>query len=63
VNGKVIQFVPRGRLDHRSHVSSYPFRSLPRPEDLAMDHADTAPCEYVPLVEECHADMQTDREA
>jgi hypothetical protein len=34
-----------------------------RVDELAMDHADTAPCEYAPLVEECRADMQTEGEA
>jgi hypothetical protein len=46
VNAKIIQLIPRSRLDHHSHEHSHPFRSRPRLDDLAMDHADTAPCEY-----------------
>lgn len=48
MNAKIIQFVPRVSFDHRSHNSSQPFRFSRRPDDLAMDHADTAPCEYAP---------------
>jgi hypothetical protein len=48
VNAKIIPFIPRGRRDHYSHEPSRSFRSRPWPDDLAMDHADTAPCEYAP---------------
>jgi hypothetical protein len=30
------------------HLPPAAFRSTPRPDDLTMDHAATAPCEYVP---------------
>jgi hypothetical protein len=48
VSAKIIQFIPRASFGHSSHESSHPFRSWRRPDDLAMDHADTAPCEYTP---------------
>jgi hypothetical protein len=48
VSARIIQFVPRTSFDHRSHGSSQPSRSWRLPDDLAMDHADTAPCEYAP---------------
>jgi hypothetical protein len=48
VSAKIIQFVPRPSFGHRSHESSQPLCLLRWPDDLAMDHADTAPCEYAP---------------
>ena len=44
----VIPFVPRPR-SHRADKASIPFRSPARADDLVMDHADTAPCEYLPM--------------
>jgi hypothetical protein len=49
VSAKIIAFVPR--LNRRRKPVHFPpasFRSAPPPDDLTMDHADTAPCEYVP---------------
>jgi hypothetical protein len=49
LSAEIIQFI-RGPK-HRREQSDFPtiaFRSAPRPDDLTMDHADTAPCEYVP---------------
>jgi len=48
VSARIIRFVPRTSFDHRLHEAPQPFRSMRRPDDLAMDHADTAPCEYSP---------------
>ncbi|MGB6634935.1 MAG: hypothetical protein WBF12_04615 [Bradyrhizobium sp.] len=48
MSAKIIQFIPRASFGHGSHESLPPFRSWRRPDDLAMDHADTAPCEYAP---------------
>ncbi|MGA8900330.1 hypothetical protein [Bradyrhizobium sp.] len=48
MNARIIQFIPRVNFDRRPNESSQPFRSWRRPDDLAMDHADTAPCEYAP---------------
>jgi hypothetical protein len=48
VSAEIIRFI-RGPKRAREH-SDFPtiaFRSAARPDDLAMDHADTAPCEYV----------------
>jgi hypothetical protein len=48
VSGKIIQFIPRASFDHRTPESPQPFRLLRWRDDLVMDHADTAPCEYAP---------------
>jgi hypothetical protein len=48
VSARIIQFVPRASFDRRSHEAPQPFRFLRRPDDLTMDHADTAPSEYAP---------------
>ena len=47
MSARIIQFVPRTNFDHRAHEVQ-PFRFPRWPDDLAMDHADTAPCEYAP---------------
>jgi hypothetical protein len=49
VSAEIIRFI-RGPKRAREH-SDFPtiaFRSAARPDDLAMDHVDTAPCEYLP---------------
>jgi hypothetical protein len=49
MSAEIIRFI-RGPKQHREH-SDFPtiaFRSVARPDELAMGHADTAPCEYVP---------------
>jgi hypothetical protein len=48
VSAEIIQFI-RGPKHHRgpSDFPTIAFRSMARPDDLVMDHADTAPCEYV----------------
>ena len=51
MSAEIIQFVPRARRDHRPLDISHLFRSRPRENDLVMDHADTAPCEYAPPFE------------
>jgi hypothetical protein len=53
MSAEIIQFVPRPRRDRgldREPTTSY---SPWRPGDLAMDHADTAPCEYAPPLKGC----------
>ena len=53
MSAEIIQFVPRPRRDRdmdREQVATWsPWRS----DDLAMAHADTAPCEYAPPLEIC----------
>jgi hypothetical protein len=47
VSAEIIQFI---RPDRKSGLTDFPtiaFRSAARSDDLTMDHADTAPCEYV----------------
>jgi hypothetical protein len=47
VSAEIIPFVPR--LDRKRDPVHFPiaaYRSPPRPNDLTMDHADTAPCEW-----------------
>jgi hypothetical protein len=63
MSAKIIQFVPRPRRDRGVSLEPAPSWSPWRVDELAMDHADTAPSEYAPPVEECRADIQTDREA
>ena len=59
MSAEIIQFVPRPRdrgLDRCSttfYLTSY---SPSRVDDLAMAHADTAPCEYAPQLEMCGDD-------
>jgi hypothetical protein len=58
VSAEIVQFVPRPRDDRRlprdtAHLFRFPIRQV---DDLTMDHADTAPCEYVPPFEPWHKD-------
>jgi hypothetical protein len=43
MNAQIIPFVPRG--DRKRGVVSFLASAAP-PDDLVMDHVDTAPCEY-----------------
>jgi len=48
MSAEIIQFIPRPK-PHRE-PTDFPtivFRSATAPDELAMDHVDTAPCEYV----------------
>ena len=48
VSAEIIQFIRRPK--HNREQSDFPtiaFRSAVRPDELTMDHADTAPYEYV----------------
>jgi hypothetical protein len=45
VSAEIIPFVPRTR-GRTSDEMPFVFRSRVQPDDLVMDHADTAPCEY-----------------
>jgi hypothetical protein len=59
VSAKIIPFVPR--LNRKREPNYFPpaaFRSAPQPDDLTMDHADTAPCEYVPSFDLSGHDLQ-----
>jgi hypothetical protein len=44
MNAQIIPFVPRE--DRKRGVISFSIPATP-PDDLVMDHVDTAPCEYV----------------
>jgi hypothetical protein len=55
VSAEIIPFVPRSR-DRVPDETTPRFRSPARTDDLTMDHADTAPCEYSPWSVECHDD-------
>jgi hypothetical protein len=49
VSAEIIPFVPQlKRKRDAMHLPPAAFRSTPRPDDLTMDQADTAPCEYLP---------------
>lgn len=58
MSAEIIQFIPRPKHDPGAaefsaadfQATDFPaiaFRSARRPDDLAMDHADTAPCEVL----------------
>jgi hypothetical protein len=48
MSAEIIQFVPRpNRAREPTDLPTAAFRSVPRPNDLTMDHVDTAPCEYL----------------
>jgi hypothetical protein len=46
MSAEIIQFVARPLRKLKSGSHAIPFRPAVRPDDL-IDHADTAPCEYV----------------
>jgi len=59
VNAKIIPFVTRLNRQHESlHLAPVAFRSAPHPDDLTMDHADMAPCEYVPCFDMPRHDLK-----
>ena len=51
MSATILQFALRPRRD-RGLGHEPPPRSLLRADDLVMDHADTAPCEYAPPFEQ-----------
>lgn len=56
MSAEIIQFVPRARHDREPGTTSTISYFPPRACDLAMNHADTAPCEYAPMDEERHGE-------
>jgi hypothetical protein len=45
----IIRFIPRpNRGREPTDFPTIAFRSVVEPDDLTMDRADTAPCEYTP---------------
>ena len=46
MSAEVIQFVPRVDRHPPRHAVACPVIHWPKPDDLVMDHADTAPCGY-----------------
>jgi hypothetical protein len=50
VSATILQFVRRPRRDGGLTPEPAPWSPW-RPDDLAMDHADTAPCEYAAPLE------------
>ena len=58
MNAEIVQFVPRARRSQQETPN--PFRSTARADDLVMDHADTAPCEYSPPCALLHAETEPD---
>lgn len=59
MSAEIIQFVPRPRRDRGIDCELTTFYSPWRRDDLAMDHADTAPCEYAPPLETASDDDTT----
>ena len=55
MSAEIIPFLPRQRGRQRDGATA-PFRSPARADDLVIDHADIAPCEYSPWRDAHHAD-------
>jgi hypothetical protein len=51
MSAEIIQFVPRPRRDRGLEREQVAIWSPLPADDLAMDHADTAPCEHAPTIE------------
>ena len=47
MNAEIIRFTPRPNPKVEPADVPTASRSAIRPDDLTMDHADTAPCEYI----------------
>jgi len=47
VSAKILQFVSKAQRDRSRDEFANVFRSKAAPDDLVMDHADTAPCECI----------------
>ena len=56
VSAEIIPFTPRPKRGSGPIDFSAASRSAIRPDDLTMDHADTAPCEYLWPCEERYED-------
>lgn len=54
MSAEIVQFIPRENRRSRPNGVATEFRSAIGPDDLTMDHVDTAPCEYVRPCEESH---------
>ncbi len=60
MSADIIPFVPRPRSGcRRPDEMPIPFHSPVQPDDLVMDHADTAPCEYWPWSDTHHVDHES----
>ena len=55
MSAEIVQFIPRENRRSRPNDVATEFRSAIGPDDLTMDHVDTAPCEYVSSCEESHS--------
>jgi hypothetical protein len=52
MSAEIIQFVSRPKRDRGpTDFPTIAFRSARQPDDLVMDHADTAPCEVLACCE------------
>jgi hypothetical protein len=47
VSARILQFVSKAQRDRSRDEFANVFRSKAAPDDLVMDHADTAPCECI----------------
>jgi hypothetical protein len=56
-SAEIVAFVPRLKREP-VHFQPAALRSTRWPDDLTMDHADTAPCEYVPSFDLPEPDLQ-----
>jgi hypothetical protein len=56
MSAKILQFAPRARRERSFNGSANISRPKTSPDDLTMDHADTAPCECIGPYEAQHDD-------
>jgi hypothetical protein len=62
VSADIIQFIPRPDRGRAPRDFQTAFRFVIEFDDLSMGHADTAPCECVPLEDEGRVEIRTDLE-
>jgi hypothetical protein len=56
MSADIIRFIPRpDTARERTDFPTIAFRSAVKPDDLVMDHVDTAPCEHAPAENDASA--------
>jgi hypothetical protein len=56
MSADIIRFIPRPNTAREpTDFPTIAFRSAVKPDDLVMDHADTAPCEHAPAENDASA--------
>jgi hypothetical protein len=56
MSADIIRFIPRPKRGREpTDFPKIAFRSVVKPDDLVMDHADTSPCEFAPAESDASA--------